>query len=61
MDPQLKLVTETGNGCLILRDLRGCYVVRHPDHHREFRGIATLAGAYASCRQLEPALAHQPG
>ena len=61
MAEHLTVVTETLTGCRILRDLRGSYVVNHRDHHDERRNIATLAGAYATCRQLEPALSPAGG
>lgn len=56
MAEHLTVVTETLTGCRILRDIRGCYLVSHLNHHDERRNIATLAGAYATCRQLEPEL-----
>ena len=61
MAEQLSVVTETLTGCRILRDIRGTYVVNHRDHNAEQRNIATLAGAYATCRQLEPTLSPADG
>lgn len=56
MSEHLTVVTETLSGCRILRDMRGSYVVSHRHHLDERHGIATLAGAYAACQALDPAI-----
>ena len=61
MGEHLTVITETLSGCRILRDTRGSYVVSHRDHHDHRIGIATLAGAYATCQQLEPCLSPADG
>jgi hypothetical protein len=61
MGEHLTVITETLSGCRILRDLRGSYVVRHRDHSDHRSGIATLAGAYATCQLLEPSGVRAPG
>ncbi len=61
MADHLTVVTETPSGCRILRTLTGSYVVEHHDRAEARRNIATLAGAYATCRQFEAPLTRAGG
>jgi hypothetical protein len=53
MHGELCLVRSTGNGCLIYRDMEGRFVVLHTAAPEDGKPVATLAGAYAACRDLE--------
>jgi hypothetical protein len=49
----LSFVNATGTGCLIYRETCGRYVVSHQEEPRRRLTAATLAGAYAACRDWE--------
>ncbi len=48
----LSYVGEAGAGCSIYRETSGRYVVSQGDRLQEGRRVATLACAYATCREL---------
>ncbi|MFM1799785.1 MAG: hypothetical protein RLZZ117_2063 [Cyanobacteriota bacterium] len=49
MGNHLCLVQATDCGCLIYREITGCYVVTHQNRHKAPIRVATLPGAYAMC------------
>ena len=53
MGNELSFVNATGSGCQIFREITGCYVVSHEQQPRQQVKVATLAGAYAVCRNWE--------
>ena len=52
MGHDLSYVGEAGAGCSIYRETSGRYVVSQGDRLQEGRRVATLACAYATCREL---------
>lgn len=46
-------VKATVSGCVIYRDITGCYVVSRADRPIKKVRVATLAGAYAACQGWE--------
>jgi hypothetical protein len=53
MGNELSFVNVTGSGCQIFRETTGRYVVSHEQQPRQQVKVATLAGAYAACRNWE--------
>lgn len=52
MGHDLSYVGEAGAGCSIYRETSGRYVVSQGEQLQEGRRVATLACAYATCREL---------
>lgn len=52
-------VHATVSGCVISRELNGCYVVSRQDRPMAKVRVATLAGAYAACQGWEKLHSHR--